>query len=348
LTACAPTARGAFWLARAGREQAPASLEELRQALGGLPVSASDWADDVCHRLGKMGVGSLGECMRLPRDGFARRFGQPLLDELDRALGRLPEPGKLYQSPPRFSEVLELPAETLNSVFLCHASERVLCRLGLFLRHHQMGLQSMTLHLQHHGAPDTVVAFGFREPQSDVRYLGTLIGLRLDRLKLVAPVTALSLTAESLDECGYQTESLPGYEESVAATGVSRLVGCLCARLGPGNVYGMALVADHRPEHAWSIRRLEQHKHGGNAWCADRERPLWLLEQPLPLDALFGEAGCSISLDPESNPERIETGWWDGGDVRRDYYIARNSAGARCWIFRDQRAATWYLHGMFG
>ncbi len=31
--------------------------------------------------------------------------------------------------------------------------------------------------------------------------------------------------------------------------------------------------------------------------------------------------------------ERIETGWWDGGDIARDYYTAADLHGVRLWIF---------------
>jgi protein ImuB len=54
-------------------------------------------------------------------------------------------------------------------------------------------------------------------------------------------------------------------------------------------------------------------------------------------------------LEIEEGPERIESGWWDGGDVQRDYYVARTPAGTRLWIFRERRApAGWFLHGVFG
>jgi protein ImuB len=53
-------------------------------------------------------------------------------------------------------------------------------------------------------------------------------------------------------------------------------------------------------------------------------------------------------LSLEDNPERIETGWWDGQDVRRDYYRAWNHRGMRLWVFKDCRESCWYLHGLFG
>ena len=62
-----------------------------------------------------------------------------------------------------------------------------------------------------------------------------------------------------------------------------------------------------------------------------------------------GGAPTTGTLELLTGPERIETGWWDGGDVRRDYYIAGNRAGLRLWIFRERGAAEcWHLHGIFG
>jgi protein ImuB len=48
-------------------------------------------------------------------------------------------------------------------------------------------------------------------------------------------------------------------------------------------------------------------------------------------------------------PERIESGWWDGADMRRDYYVAKDAAGAILWIYRECTGdRSWFLHGIFG
>ena len=50
-----------------------------------------------------------------------------------------------------------------------------------------------------------------------------------------------------------------------------------------------------------------------------------------------------------SGPERIESGWWDGGDVRRDYYLVETSQGQRAWAFlpAGELGGAWMLHGWF-
>src|SRR5205823_10727952 len=75
-------------------------------------------------------------------------------------------------------------------------------------------------------------------------------------------------------------------------------------------------------------------------------RPVWLLSEPQPLGALL-EAQPWILRD---GPERIESGWWDGADIRRDYYVAENPRGEHLWIYRDSRYGAdgeWFLHGIF-
>jgi protein ImuB len=68
-------------------------------------------------------------------------------------------------------------------------------------------------------------------------------------------------------------------------------------------------------------------------------RPCWLLPEPRCIEA--------PSEPLLRGPERIESGWWDQGDVQRDYYIARSGEGAQLWVFRDRRDGRWYLQGLW-
>jgi protein ImuB len=46
-----------------------------------------------------------------------------------------------------------------------------------------------------------------------------------------------------------------------------------------------------------------------------------------------------------AGPERIESGWWDGDDAKRDYFVARLQNESLAWVYRE--AGEWYLHGLF-
>ena len=87
-------------------------------------------------------------------------------------------------------------------------------------------------------------------------------------------------------------------------------------------------------------------------WAAGT-RPLWLLREPRRLEAAPDGSGYPCDdgqrLDLLAGPERIETGWWEGDDIERDYYIAADAEGARLWIFRERGGSQrWFLHGYFG
>lgn len=49
-------------------------------------------------------------------------------------------------------------------------------------------------------------------------------------------------------------------------------------------------------------------------------------QEPLPLP----EQAVRVLL----GPERIESGWWDGADVRRDYYRVELRGGRQAWAYR--------------
>jgi protein ImuB len=49
-----------------------------------------------------------------------------------------------------------------------------------------------------------------------------------------------------------------------------------------------------------------------------------------------------------AGPERIESGWWDGADLRRDYYRVQTRAGQQAWVYREVGSeGPWLIHGWF-
>jgi protein ImuB len=46
-------------------------------------------------------------------------------------------------------------------------------------------------------------------------------------------------------------------------------------------------------------------------------------------------------------PERIETLWWRGPSVRRDYYRVTTESGSHLWMFQQLADEKWFVHGEF-
>jgi protein ImuB len=320
LLAAGPTARAALWLARGEGE----TLESL-------PVCAMAPAPEALALLRSIGIGTLGELMRLPRAAAATRLGQQLLDDMDRALGRIPEPREFFSPPARFQARLELPAPVTQAESLLFAARRLLLQMEGFLAARQAGVRGFALHLLHRGSPDTAMQIGFSAPRRDTEQALRLLRERLGARAFPSPVEALRLEAGELMPLAEATPGL--FRDARSQTEAwQRLLERLQARLGDAQVHGLAVHPDHRPERAWRATRERD-----TAAAAAGPRPLWLLEPPRRL----GEGEFTLL----AGPERIESGWWDGEDVMRDYFIARMATGTLAWIYRAPEG--WFVHGLF-
>jgi len=343
----APTPLGALWLARSRGALSPLrDSSRLASALGRLPVSCTGWPEKLLEQLFHVGARSIGDCLRLPRDGFARRFGQSRLRELDRALGRHPDPRPAFSAPGRFRGEIELPAESEQAARLLPALERLLRELSGLLRARQCGIESLRLHLLHTNGPVTLIDLQRLSLSRDADHFMGLLSERLDRVRLPAPVIALGLESgvmRELDACG---KDLLGQGTCREAGVAPELVERLRARLGESAVYGLCLVPEHRPEASWRRSR-----DGGMLMDPpqDWRRPLWILDAPIRLEQRGEMPWHDGVLSLGAGPERIETGWWDGRDVARDYYAAMTPQGVRLWVYQDRKPGRhWYLHGVFG
>jgi protein ImuB len=79
-------------------------------------------------------------------------------------------------------------------------------------------------------------------------------------------------------------------------------------------------------------------------------RPLLLMATSVAPDGPplgFRHGGEEHKIVHAWGPERIETGWWRGRPVGRDYYRVETTAGRRFWLFRRLRDGKWFLHGSF-
>ena len=95
-------------------------------------------------------------------------------------------------------------------------------------------------------------------------------------------------------------------------------------------------------------------------------RPLALLTKPLQIAEHPGQTPTPVTRSNELpaafrhggkihrivrywGPERIETDWWQGDSIRRDYYRIETHQGHWWWVFRclGQKQNRWMLHGYF-
>lgn len=338
--ALAPTPLGAVLLARARPGARVTGVERLAPELFSVPLDALDVPPEALEALRGLGVGCLGDCMKLPRPGLARRFGEELPRYLDRALGRLPDPRDPFVPPRRFEGRLPLAAEASAAEPLLFAVRRLLLELEGYLEARGGGAGELRLTLSHREGRRTRIEMGLLSPSRDPGRLLALLRERLARTRIPEPVSAVGLSVETVLPLTPANRELFRGPAQQAREAWPELVERLRARLGLAAVQGLRPAAEHRPERAFVRTEPGRGEEPAPSLCPV-SRPLWLLPRPAPLERK--------ELTLLAGPERIETGWWDGEDVRRDYFVAVDPRGARLWVFRERSGKRqWYLHGIFG
>ena len=346
----APSARAALWLARGGGGR-----------LEALPVAVTSLAPEALELLAKLGIGTIGALLRLPREGVARRFaqfsaqcsaqcsGQGLLEQLDQAGGKAPEAREFFVPPARFAARLELPAPVLQAEHALFAARRLLAQMEGFLAARHAGVRAFTLDLVHDDLPAMTLKVGLASPGRSAEHFARLLRERLARTTLLAAVEAISLEAGNCEILAQQSGSFFSDPHACGEEWL-RLVERLQARLGNEAVHGLRTHPDHRPECAFrhvsfAMKNLNSDKKIKAKSLQSESpvpRPLWLLDPPRRL----AEGEFTLL----AGPERIESGWWDGAEARRDYFIARTGEASLAWVYRERGAQAgggWFLHGLF-
>lgn len=332
----APTPEAAQMAARHGLHLS--CTTKLQRQLGRLPLDSLYLAPEQLSALRKMGFTTVAEIFRLPRKALARRMGPATADYLDRLSGSRPEALESWRPPECFSAALDLVSEASGSQALLFPLKRLVVELCGVLRAADRGIQALHIRLQFDRGEDRQASLRLGMQQvtrSEARIL-LLLRERLERLRLPAPVCRIRLEASQFLPFEIRPDSLFREDPDCTTQAVGPLLERLQARLGSGAVHGLRGVEDHRPEYSWALR-----EPGEPAHCTGMpQRPVWLFAKP---------QRCRIEdYRVLAGPERIEAGWWDGHDCRRDYFVVRDRKGGTLWAFREYKPQPgWYLQGMF-
>ena len=332
VTGIAPTPEAAHLAARHGLHIH--TVGDIRKHIGALSVDSLNLHPASIQALQKMGFRTAAEVLRLPRKALTRRLGLATSDYLDRLLGYRPDPAKTFRPPDSFSADMDIP-ETGHTQGLIFPLKRLVQELCGVLRARDRGIQALQVHLQLDKGTETIGLNLHRATRSE-SHLMLLLRERLERLQLSRPVRHICLQASHFLPFITVQASLLKETGMPSTESDNDVIERLQARLGAGSVKGIKGLQDYRPEHSWSLRELDEPA----AYSTQPGRPAWLLPEP---------KRCRIdNYLILTGPERIESGWWDGRDCRRDYFVVRDSNGSTLWAFREYKPRPgWYLHGLF-
>ena len=331
--ALAPTPHAAWVLAGIADGRAVLTPDALRPALQAVPMRKSRLPAASIEALSGMGIRTLGQLLTLPRDGLRRRFGNELPQMIGRLLGEIPAGLDAYRPPDAFDLRIELSHEVENLAALVFPLRRMTGDLAAYLAGRDGGVQRFLLRLEHREGRATEVKVGLLSPERDAGMLFELARGRLEQVQLPEPVLAMRLVARDLPDFVPAGRDL--FDERPAnALPIEQLRERLRARLGDRAVYRLGGTTDPRPERAQAVA------DEGAGYEESRLRPTWLLDRPIPLR---GPAPRILA-----GPERLETGWWDGAEACRDYYVIETSLGQHAWAFcQPGEQGGWMLQGWF-
>jgi protein ImuB len=335
---------------------------DQERALAPLPVEALRLPPAVLERLENLGMWSISDVLRLPRETLFSRFGEILPQRLDQALGRLPETFlcERLREPLEAIREWEFPIDDRFALTL--VCRQLLQELLSTAGRYRMGLQELAGELKTETGRVTI-DIRLVAPTHDDRHLAQLVELQLERQAWSGGVFAVRWTALRL---GRSVESQGSWFDDKAEAKKSRafntLVDRLTSRLEQGAVLSAVFLPDSQPEHVF---RLAPWSSAGPAQPGaftlppeqSRGRPFRLLRRPQRIDvaSVIPDGPPIRMLWKKQNrqvvrswgPERIATGWWRAEDVERDYYRIECEDGMQVWIYRDHRNTRWFLHGFF-
>ena len=327
-------------------------------ALQPLPIEALRLPGDVVETLHELNIFRIDELLALPRADLPSRFGVEPTRCIDRALGWLPE--MLTPVPPveplEASWDFEPPIADgrILIVVIEHLLERLLEQIAL----EHFGVQRLLCLLKLADRERLHFTVELLRPSASLRDLMELVKLKVERLRIPTEVLALTVRAANIAPLEFQQEEIFDGAELHGRKEVIGLLERLSSRLGEKAILRPRLEPDAQPEYAvryepWLTATRDTERAKPQAAL----RPIILKNRPLRIAAVSVHwdgspqqlpwNGRQHTVERSWGPERIETGWWRGDDVRRDYYVVETTTGERFWVFQNLVDESWYLHGVF-
>jgi protein ImuB len=382
--AIADTSGAAWAVARYGAAAASVVPPEgSRAALAPLAVAALRLPLEAAACLDRLGLKRIGDLYKMPRAALAQRFGDIAALRLDQALGMAGEPVSPLRPAPARRARLAFAEPIATAEDLARALHRLIEDLCQGLAAEGAGARRLELACYRVDGIVERAAIGTARPSRDARHLARLFGEKLGTIDPGLGIEDMVLSAPVAERLAAAQIALPhrrdggngrsGADESELAALVDRLG----SRLGLAALCRLAPYESHLPERAVAVLpAIGALKKASARWPAGLVRPVRLLAPPEPVEAtapvpddppvLFRWRRLLHRVRRADGPERIAGEWWrdfargdaagdpplsDPDDIR-DYYRVEDEAGRRFWLYRaglfhPDRAARWFVHGVF-
>nr|NUR37936.1 DNA polymerase Y family protein [Sphingomonas sp.] len=352
----------------------PQGERDSTAMLAPLPVSALRLDPETVRTLERLGLKTIGALIDVPRLALARRFrgAEDVVDALDRALGRKPEPLTAAPADPPPRALLKLEEPATHPEAASQALEQLIPALVRELERRRLGARRLSLTGYRVDGSVAVAAVATAISSREPNHLQRLLADKAAALNPEFGFDAFALQAEWTEGLGAAQESL--VEEPSGERELARLVDRLTVKLGPRAVRRPQAEESHLPERAsgWvaainsspsSLREGDRSKSGGALprraklphhpsdgslpRASLTNNPQRLLDRPEAIDVIYATPEgmprrfvwrrIVHDISRVEGPERIAPEWWrqPSSTRLRDYYRVEDAEGRRYWIYRE-------------
>jgi protein ImuB len=320
---------------------------------------------ETLEALGRLGVRTVGDLLRLPAAGLLERFG-PAVERLHRqATGDLWRPLRPHRAVEQVRRQLVLDAPEADAQRLLFIVKYLLH--PLLTRLASRGEAVITLEVRFRlGREWTVHTVRPASPTLDAVRLSDLVRLRLEAVRLEGGVTEIDVEAAGAPAAPEQLVLLAEQPPRDPEAG-TRALDRLRARYGDDAVVCAVLRDGHLPEARYGWVPMVHVPPPQPRPSSARSLVRRVFDRPVPfragLPCLAQSSTAQIPPVPghavAAGPFVVSGGWWaapppahgesggddEGRETYRTYYFMEGANGALWWVFYDRLRGRWYLHG---
>lgn len=346
-----------------------------------LPVAALRIDATTNNTLNRLGIETVGQLLAIDRGDLRSRLGQDLIRRMDQLSGVIEEPVIVSRKLPEFFENCVLQFPTSNRETIEAVINRLLARLCGELKSRQLGSLIWKVRLlpaqQSTGIDFRVCLF---QATASADHVMPLMSMQLEQSLMAQDKRELNVNEIIVEVSScvllvQQQRQLFDENPRLDRQALAHLINRLSSRLGADNVVYPTFRSGAQPELSFEFRALvdpnrKRRRTKTTPTSHVLGRPLRLLTPPVGVSvkretvpeseerALVFRKPVQIAFDSGVNrstqnivrswgPERIETGWWRGTTVQRDYWSIVTEAGTQFWVFCDLKNGQWFVHGEF-
>ncbi len=338
-----------------------------------IPVVGLRLTGEILHQLHHLGIRTLGQLLKVPRDSLPARFGPLLNLRLDQLQGKVYEP----LTPLRFIAPISAridfdgPVESLEAIWLTF--KKLIEQITVDLTRQGKGARLMQVTFWRAYREQLTQTIRLSRPSRDPVNLFNLLQCALESLQTEDGFLSIELNVTLAEKISDQQIPLLAHEQYAGEGELLKLIERLRLRLGERTVLRAEPVQSHMPERAWqatewinpSAKKPSRSPTQAKPLTDPAElylpahRPLRLLA-PIEVKVMvspsedddgrpifFREGNILHPIRHAAGPERIGCEWWLGRRHTRDYYEIEDTSGQRFWLFRVRSTRKWYRQGEF-